>query len=145
MIPSVAPLHGGAEVARRLPGEPIAGIDGGDRLRDLARGGEQQRERQVGGRVGEHVRRVADSDPPRGGGVDVDVVVADRVVGDRDELRARVDEGGVDPVGEQAQDPGGLLGVLAQLRRRWRQTLRPHLDVVLGAQAVESRARAAGE
>ena len=60
----------------------------GDRLGEPARRRHQQREGEVGGGVGQRVGRVADRDAARGGGVDVDVVVADRVVGDRPQVRA---------------------------------------------------------
>ena len=92
----------------RLPGQPVAGADRGDRLGQLARRGEQQREGEVGGGVGEHVRRVADRDAARRGGVEVDVVVADRVVGDRPQPRAALDQRRVDPVGEQRQQTLGV-------------------------------------
>ena len=78
-----------AEVRSRLPRHPLAGGDRRGGLGQVARRRQQQRKGQVGGRVGEHVGRVADGDPALGGGLDVDVVVADGVVGDRRQARRR--------------------------------------------------------
>ncbi len=89
MIPSVAPC---TSSPRYLAGSHVTqspSLGGVDRLGQPARRGQQQRERQVRGRVGEHIRRVADRDAsPRGRG-EVDVVVADRVVGDRSQAAGR--------------------------------------------------------
>jgi hypothetical protein len=58
--------------------------------------------------LGENVRRVADTDPAARGLREIYVVDADRVVGDHPERRTRgVHHGGVDPVGEGAQDARG--------------------------------------
>ena len=84
--------------SRRRPG----GLD------DAAGDREHQRPGEVGRRVGEHVGRVADLDAARRRRVDVDVVEADRVVGDRAQLRRGVEQLGVDPVDEQRQQPLGL-------------------------------------
>ena len=48
-----------------------------------------KRDRQLGGRPGQHVGRVRDDDPARPRGVEVDVVDADRVVRDHAERRDR--------------------------------------------------------
>ena len=60
---------------------------------------------ELGRRLGEDVRRVGD-DHPRGGGREVDVVEADRVVRHHAEPVARgVEELGVDPVRQHRQKP----------------------------------------
>ena len=58
----------------------------------------------------------------------IDVVVADRVVGDHAQLRRRRDQLGVDPLGEQRQQPVADQRRARRTRiRRW-ERLRPHLD-----------------
>src|SRR5205807_2207247 len=57
----------GAEVPARLPRAPIALAHRRVGLGELPRRRHQQRERQVSGRVGQHVRGVADRDLPGGG------------------------------------------------------------------------------
>jgi hypothetical protein len=58
----------------RRPEEPVA-------LGDPPGGGQQQRPGQVGGGLGDHVGGVGGQHPPCGAGVQVDVVVADGIVG----------------------------------------------------------------
>src|SRR5690606_545279 len=55
-----------AEQELRPPRFPFSGADVVDALRDAAGGGEHERERQLGGRLGEDVRRVADGGAARG-------------------------------------------------------------------------------
>ena len=66
------------------------------RLREPPGGRQHQRDGEVGGRVGEHVRGVADRDPSGRRRVDVDVVGADREVGDRPQAGGGRDQLGVD-------------------------------------------------
>ena len=54
-----------AEPARRLPGPPLTLADRVRRLDDLSGDRQDQREGEVGGRLGEHPGRVADRDPLR--------------------------------------------------------------------------------
>ena len=70
-----------------LPGLPLAGAGVMVGLHDPAGGRHQQRPREIRGRLGEDVGRVGDHDPAPTGGGHVDVVVADRDVGD--DLEAR--------------------------------------------------------
>lgn len=65
-------------------------------LGDLAHGGEQQPEGEVGHLVGEHVRRVGDDHPAPGGLGHVDGLVADPEAGHDLEPRQPVEQGGVD-------------------------------------------------
>ena len=130
----------GAEVARagsHVRHSPVA--DRGGALGTIRRASaEQQREREVGGRVGQHVGRVADRDPARGRRLDVDVVGPDRHVRDRPQLRGGVEQRRVDAVGEQREQPLGA-------RRRARAARRATAAVSPGhsstscaaAQAVE--------
>ena len=80
--------------------------------------------------------------PARGGRLEVDVVHADGVVRDRPQPRRRLDQLGVDRVGEQRQQPLELGRAREQLVPARRQLLGPHLDLVLGGEPVE---RAAGQ
>jgi hypothetical protein len=84
---------------------------------DPPRGREQEREGEVGRRLGQHVGRDADGDAATRSGVQVDVVAADRVVGDCPQVRRGVQQGLVDAVGQQAQQALGGGGALTQLRR----------------------------
>ena len=65
---------------------------------------------RLGGGVRQDVGRAADGDAARGAGLEVDVVDADGVVGDDLQLRARVQQRGVDALGEQAQQGVGVAG-----------------------------------
>ena len=75
-------------------------------------------------------------------GVEVDVVGADRVVGDRAQLGRGVEQRLVDGVREQTQQALDVGDVLAQLVGRRREPVRPHVDVVRVDQPVE---RGAGD
>ena len=77
------------EQQQRTPRLPAAAADVAVALGQPAGGGHQQRPGEVGGRLGQDARRVADRDTaPRAGG-DVDVVEADGVVADDPERPAR--------------------------------------------------------
>ena len=107
-----------AEHVARVPRRPLARAHLALALRDAAGDGEQQRERDVRGRVGQHVGRVADRDAALLGRVEVDVVRADREVGDRLHARRGVEEGAVDLLGDRGQQRVGLLRVREQVLRR---------------------------
>ena len=69
-------------------------------------GREDQREREVGGRVVEHARRVRDDDAPRGARRDVDPVVADAEVRDDPEAGKQVERHGLVGDDERPRRPG---------------------------------------
>ena len=144
MIPSVLPLteRPSRPVGSQVSQVPSMTVAVG--LRQPARGGQQQREREVGGRVGQHVGRVADRDPARGGGVDVDVVVADGVVGDRLEVGGVLDQRGVDPVGDRGQERVRVVDVFCELLVGGRQPVGPDLELVLFGRAGRARGRGGG-
>ena len=100
--------------------------------------GHQQRPGEVGGRLGQDARRVADRDAaPRAGG-DVDVVEADRVVAhDPQPGPGRVEELVVDPVGQQRQHAVAAGDPTQQLVARRRQVVLPDVGVAAGADRVE--------
>ena len=103
---------------------------------------QDQREGEVGGGLGEHPGCVADGDSLPGGVGDVDVVGADGEVGDRPQLRAGVDQFGVDRIGDHGEDPLGpvLTGdEVAELGPRWGQRAAPELDLMLGPEPLERR------
>ena len=143
MIPSVAPCTSWPRWAAGSQVTHSPAATAALRLRQPARGAEQQREGQVGGGVGEHVGGVADRDPARRAAVEVDVVVADRVVGDRPQLRRAVHQLGVDAVGQHRQQPLGLGGAPPQLVVAGRHPLGPDVDLVGLAPAGRARGRAA--
>ncbi len=78
--------------------------------------GQDQQEGEIGGRLVEHARRVADRDAELRGGGHVDVVVAHRDVRhDPQPRRTGAQHLGVDPVGEDAHDGVDLAGEADQL------------------------------
>ena len=98
----------GADPALRLPRAPLAVARVLAGLDDAAGDREHERPGEVGGRVGEHVGRVADLDVAGRRRLEVDVVEADRVVGHRAQLRGGVQQLRVDLVDEHRQQPLGL-------------------------------------
>src|SRR5215210_924161 len=87
------------ERRRPLPGRPRANETVA--LGDTPRHVEDQGEGELGGHLGENVRRVGDDDAPRRGRLEIDVVEPDRVVGHDTELwSGRVEKLAVDPVRE---------------------------------------------
>ena len=80
--------------------------------------------------------------PRRVARLEVDVVVADGVVGDRFQIGELADQAFVDAVGEETQQSLGVLGLVRQLARAWGEALLPDLDVVHRFEAVE---RGAGQ
>ncbi len=72
----------GAHELRRRPADPVVGPQHGRAFVRAARGAQQAEHRDVGGGVGQHVRRVADHDVALGRGGHVDMLVADREGGD---------------------------------------------------------------
>ena len=89
--------------SRTCPTATAAGADDAFALAESASRHQDEAERDVGGRVGEHARRVRRNDTALAARCDVDVVVADGDVGDDLELGAGgVEELAVDAFGEQA-------------------------------------------
>ena len=124
----------------RLPGAVAHRLRGGGKV---PRRGEQQRHREVGRRIGQHVRCHADRDAARGDRGEVDVVAADGVVGDRPQARGGVEHGAVDALGEHRQQALGLGDAGEQLLARRRQVTGVHGDLMAGgAQALD---RVAGD
>ena len=105
---------------------------------------EHEREREVRRGLGEHVRRDAHGDAALVGGVEVDVVAADGVVGHDLQVGQRVEEVRVDALGQQRDEPLGALRAVAQLLVGGRQIALPDVDVVAfrrrGDQGVAGRA-----
>ena len=94
---------------------------------------QQQEEREIGGRLVEDAGRVAHRDPELGRGGDVDVVVADRDVGDDPQpRRAGPEDGGVDAVGEDAHDRVDVGDRVDQLGRGQRLVARALHQLVAG-------------
>src|SRR5690606_24276094 len=104
-----------------------------------AAGGQDQREGEVGGRLGQHAGRVGHGDAARGGGRDVDVVIADGDVGEHlDRVIELGDDVGAELVGELADD--ALLAPAALEQCLGRQALAAVVVVELDplAQVVDS-------
>ena len=129
----------GAEEQVRAPGPPLAGADKAVALGDPPSGGEHQGPGQIGRRLGQRARRVADRDPASSTGRDVDVVVADGVVADHPELwTGRVQQLLVDAIGEQGQDAVAAGHPAEQLIPRRRAVIGP--DVGPAARLHQSKA-----
>ena len=101
---------------------------------------QDERERDVGGRIGEDAGRVREAHAARRAGRDVDVVVADRDVRDDAQLRpGGVEEGVVDAIVEEGDDGVGAVDRRVQLVGRERPVLRVEPEVARRAQQVERR------
>ena len=99
------------------PFRPLAGVHEALALTQPAGRGQQKREGEVGGGVGQDVRRVGDQDAGARGGGNVDVVEADGDVGDDLNAFERGDHRGGELVGQlahhsllAADTPGQLFG-----------------------------------
>jgi hypothetical protein len=130
-----------SQIPSRLPGQPVAIQDGLHRGQQLAGGRQQQREREIGGRVGENVRGVAERDAACPEGFDVDVVVAHRVVGDRLQARAPFEQPLVYAIGEQDQQPICLARPLGELVGGGGKPALPHVDRVRRAEPIKRASR----
>ena len=120
-----------SEVLVDPPAVPRARTHVGLGGRREPRRGEDEKEREIRGRLVEDAGGVAHRNAGGGCRADVDVVVADRHVGD--DLQswcARSDHVGVDPVGEQAHDRVDLGDGVAQLGRCERCVVRSGDDLV---------------
>ena len=103
------------------------------------RGREDQCEREVGGAVVEHAGRVAHDDSVLACRRDVDVVVADRDVGDdlQPGSRARRQHAGVDAVGEHAHDAVDVTRVRTQLFRSERRVVGIGADELVRGERIQ--------
>ena len=98
-------MHVAPEVLVDAPAVPAPGANVTLRLRQQARCGQDQGEREIRGGLVEHARRVAHRDAPRGRGGDVDVVEPHGHVPDHLEpTGAGIDHAGVDAIRQQADD-----------------------------------------
>src|SRR2546425_5920406 len=129
MMPSVAPCT--STPVRSLGPQvfPLAGADVVHAFDHSPRRGHEEREGQVGGRLGQNARRVADRDAALGRGPDVDVVEADRVVRYDAQARTAVHQLRVDAVGQEREQPLGLPRLCEQPLARRRKLLLPKLHV----------------
>ena len=122
------------------PLEPLAGAQVAVHLRQLAHGGDQQAQREVGDLAGQHVGRVRDDDAAPGQRGGIDMVVADTEAGDDLEPREQLDEVRVDARvaaehGHAAHLEAGLahdVEVLGQLRVDRRRRIADRTDDGLG-------------
>ena len=99
---------------------------------------QDQRHRDVGGRIREDAGRVRHDDRARGAGRDVDVVVADRHVRHDSQLLARcIEERFVDPVVKEREDRVGAVDRRVQLLHRKRGVERRDPQLGLGSEELE--------
>ena len=93
---------------------------------DAASGDEDQREREVGGRLRQHAGRIADRDASRGAGREIDVVDPDGHLRHHLELRSRrLEHGFVDAVGDQADQAVDAANMFKQVVAPGREVARP--------------------
>ena len=126
-------------MAERLPGLPLARLGVAVAIDEPAGRGDEQTEGHVGRGVGQHAGRVADGDAARRGGRHVDVVEADGVIAHHLEPGRRVEQGGVDAVGQQRHQTVAVGDLLLEHVVGRRQRLGPDLGVALLANAVQAR------
>ena len=117
----------------RVPRAPVAPAHGSFALADTTGRSQQQRPRGVGGRVGQHLRRVPDGNAaPRGVG-NIDIVESYGQLADDLELRPnRVHEFAVDLVGKEAEDAVHAPRLFEKDLRGRGKLVRPHFGVHLG-------------
>ena len=104
---------------------------------DFSRNREQQREREIGRRVGQHAGRVRHHDAAARGGRDVDVVVTDGNVRNDFQPRAAREQRVVDAVGEQRNDRVGAACAYKQLRRGIARVGRVGVDGRVAGEQIE--------
>ena len=100
-MPSCLPRSSRAEHEVERPPLPAAAPNQPIAFGDAPRDAEDQRPGEIGGRLGQHVRRVGDDDAALARRGDVDVVVADGDVRNDLQVAAGVDHRAVDRVGQQ--------------------------------------------
>lgn len=129
--------EGGAEsvVAEEVRGRPRlpAALSGyAFALYEVAGGGEEEGEGEVGGGLVEDAGRVRDPDTRRRRGHGVEVVVADGHVGDDAQAGGLGQEIGADGVGDEGKGSVGLAEVLTEGGGRWGKLVGPDSDLVAG-------------
>ena len=103
-MPSFDPADLLAEQLRRHPvASPPPGPHECVSFDQAAARGEDQRQRQVGGRRIEHSGRIGDRDAASAARLDVDGVVADPVVGDQAQSREEIENAVVDDLADHDQ------------------------------------------
>jgi hypothetical protein len=86
---------------------------------------QQQCHGDIGCRIGEDVRRIADRDPEIRGGCRLDVVHADGKIGNHLQRRILLQQGFVQPVRQQGDNSIATANLLAQDIGRWGKLIRP--------------------
>ena len=94
-------LQRGAEEVKRLPDAAAGASHFVMALDQPARGGQNQRHRQIRRRLGQHTRCVRDRYTELARRLDVDIVVADRTVGDHPKVRIRSQHSARQRIAEQ--------------------------------------------
>ena len=109
-------MHVDSQHLLQMPALPVAGADVGFGLGQAPRGGEHQRPREVCCAVVEHARRVGRHHAARSACRHVNVVIADRDIGNDFQARTRREQRVVDAVGQAADDPVLVLETLRERR-----------------------------
>ena len=136
------PLNARAEHEPHVPGPRGAAADEPLALAKTPRGHQDQRERDVGSRFGEHTGSVRGDDAPRSACSDVDVVVADRDVRDDTQTIARcVEKRSVHPIVQQSDDSVCAVHRIMELLDRQRPVVRRNPGLPGCPQELESRLR----
>ena len=100
---------------------------------------QNQRPRELGGRLGQHIRCVGHDDVSRVSGGDVDVVVTDGDVGDDLQIRRRRQHVCIHWIGQDADQPLLALQPVDELRGRQRRPAVIQLDVAASFELRQDR------
>ena len=134
------------EQQQRSPGQPAARANVVVALGQPPGRGHQQRPGEVGRRLGQHARRIADRDAAARAGGHVDVVEADGEVADHPEAWASgVEQLVVDAIGEQGEQPIHATNALEQRGARRRQLVGPEVDLEGGERGEALVRQASGD
>ncbi len=96
------------EQVLRIPFAPLPGSDFRRTLGEPPNSSTQQTECRVGRGFGQHIRCVADGNPPPGTPLEIYVVDPDGTLRDNAERRRIIEQRSVDPIGEHAQQTLGV-------------------------------------
>src|SRR5712692_9901549 len=128
-----------AEHYRGCPCAPSSVAHEAVALRHTAGSRHQERERQIGSRLGENSRRMPDRDTGARRSRQIDIVDADGEIADHQKTRRTRDRFGVEAVAHHAQDAVDFVQAGDEFVVRGRHLVGPDLDLCRGAQPLEGR------
>ena len=129
----------GAEQEIEGPSLPVAASQQALAFRQPPRDGQNQRPREVGDRLGQHIGRMSDEHATRLRILDIDVVVPDGDVRHDLQIRCGIDHAAVDRVGQQGDDRVLVGDTRAKLRGRHPFVARMHVDIGFRLELLDDR------